>query len=91
MHEDDIILLTGEDGEDSPYEILDDMTLDGRRFMILAPLDEDEFDDGTVAVFEIVAEDGEEAFAPVEDEDMEQRVFDCFRASDEDYEFCDAE
>lgn len=89
--EDNIILLTGEDGEDIPYEILDDMELDGRHFVILAPLDEEELDDGAVTVFEIVEEDGEEVFAPVEDEAMEQRVFDCFRASDEDYEFCDAE
>ena len=91
MNDENIILLTDEDGEEIPYELLDDMILDGRRFVILAPAYDDEVDDGTVVIFEIIEEDGEETFAPVESEAIEQRVFDCFRASDEDYEFCEAE
>lgn len=91
MNDENIILLTDEDGEEIPYELLDDMILDDRRFVILAPAYDDEMDDGTVVIFEIIEEDGEETFAPVESEAIEQRVFDCFRASDEDYEFCEAE
>lgn len=91
MNDENIILLTDEDGEEIPYELLDDMTLEDRRYVILAPLYEDEVDDGTVVIFEVAEEDGEEAFLPVESEAIEQRVFDCFRASDEDYEFCEAE
>lgn len=91
MNDENIILLTDEDGEEIPYELLDDMILDDRRFVILAPAYDDEVDDGTVVIFEIIDEDGEETFAPVESEAIEQRVFDCFRASDEDYEFCEAE
>lgn len=91
MNDENIILLTDEDGEEIPYELLDDMILDDRRFVILAPAYDDEVDDGTVVIFEIIEEDGEETFAPVESEAIEQRVFDCFRASDEDYEFCEAE
>ena len=91
MNDENIIFLTDEDGEEIPYELLDDMILDGRRFVILAPAYDDEVDDGTVVIFEIIEEDGEETFAPVESEAIEQRVFDCFRASDEDYEFCEAE
>lgn len=91
MNDENIILLTDEDGEEIPYELLDDMLLDDRRFVILAPAYDDQVDDGTVVIFEIIEEDGEETFAPVESEAIEQRVFDCFRASDEDYEFCEAE
>lgn len=91
MNDENIFLLTDEDGEEIPYELLDDMILDDRRFVILAPAYDDEVDDGTVVIFEIIEEDGEETFAPVESEAIEQRVFDCFRASDEDYEFCEAE
>lgn len=91
MNDENIILLTDEDGEEIPYELLDDMILDDRRFVILAPAYDDEVDDGTVVIFEIIEEDGEETFAPVESAAIEQRVFDCFRASDEDYEFCEAE
>lgn len=91
MNDENIILLTDEDGEEIPYELLDDMELDGRRFVILVPAYDDEVDDGTVVIFEIIEEDGEETFAPMESEVIEQRVFDCFRASDEDYEFCEAE
>ena len=91
MNDENIFLLTDEDGEEIPYELLDDMILDDRRFVILAPAYDDEVDDGAVVIFEIIEEDGEETFAPVESEAIEQRVFDCFRASDEDYEFCEAE
>ena len=37
MNDENIILLTDEDGEEIPYELLDDMILDDRRFVILAP------------------------------------------------------
>lgn len=87
--EDDVILLTDDTGEDIPFEIIDTLDLDGSTYALLAPLDED--DDDGVLVFQIIENDEGVQYEPVDDENLMQRVFDVFRSSDEDYEFCDAE
>ena len=87
--EDDVILLTDDTGEDIPFEIIDTLELDGSTYALLAPLDED--DDDGVLVFQIIENDEGVQYEPVDDENLMQRVFDVFRSSDEDYEFCDAE
>lgn len=87
--EDDVILLTDDTGEDVAFEIIDTLELDGSTYALLAPLDED--DDDGVLVFQIIENDEGVQYEPVDDENLMQRVFDVFRSSDEDYEFCDAE
>ena len=87
--EDDVILLTDDTGEDIPFEIIDTLELDGSTYALLAPLDED--DDDGVLVFQIIENDEGVQYEAVDDENLMQRVFDVFRSSDEDYEFCDAE
>lgn len=89
LFEDDVILLTDDTGEDIPFEIIDTLELDGSTYVLLAPLDED--DDDGVLVFQIIEDDQGVQYEPVDDENLMQRVFDVFRSSDEDYEFCDAE
>lgn len=87
MQDNDIILLTDEDGRDIPYQLLDEIDLDGSRYAVLAALD-DEIDEEGILIFRITEED---EYEPVEDEHLQQKVFDVFVSSDEDYEFCDAE
>lgn len=87
MQDDDVILLTDEGGQDIPYHLLDKIDLDGSRYAILAALD-DESDEEGILIFRITEED---QYDPVEDEELQQKVFDVFVSSDEDYEFCDAE
>ena len=87
--EDDVILLTDDTGEDIPFEIIDTLELDGSTYALLAPLDED--DDDGVLVFQIIENDEGVQYEAVDNENLMQRVFDVFRSSDEDYEFCDAE
>lgn len=82
-----MILLTDEDGQDIPYQLLDEIDLDGARYAVLASLD-DESDEEGILIFRITQED---EYEPVEDENLQQKVFDVFVSSDEDYEFCDAE
>lgn len=84
----DIILLTDDEGEDVPFQIISVLVLDGCDYAILAPLDEE--DDDGILIFRIVTDGLEQAYEPVEDDALMQRVFDAFRASDENYEFCDA-
>lgn len=91
--QENILLLTDEDGNDIPFALLDEIELDGKRYAVLAPLEEDEDDEeGGVLIYRVEdSADGTESFADVEDERELQRVFDVFRIDDEDYEFCDAE
>ena len=88
MQDDELIYLTDDTGSETPFEIVDTLELNGRVYALLAPADDA---DGGVLIFEIIEDDGEETFDQVEDEDLIQRVFDVYRSSDEDYEFCDAE
>lgn len=87
--EDDVLLLTDENGEDIPFQILDTLELEDDTYALLAPLGDEE-DDG-VLIFRIIDDDEGQQYEQVEDERLMQRVFDLFRSSDEDYEFCDAE
>jgi len=93
--QENVLLLTDDDGNDIPFALLDEIELDDKRYAVLAPLEEDEDEDdedGGVLIFRVEDNtDGTESFADVEDERELQRVFDVFRIDDEDYEFCDAE
>ena len=82
-------VLTGADGQDTPFQLLDAFTLDSRRYAVLAPLDEAEA--GGVLLMRVISSPEGDRSEPIEDEREEQRVFDLFRTEDEDYEFCDAE
>lgn len=86
MQEDDIMLLTDADGQEVPCQLLDEIDLDGSRYAVLADLSDE--DDESILIFRITDED---EYEPVEDENLQQKVFDVFISSDEDYEFCDAE
>ena len=84
-----LLLLTGEDGTKESFQLLDSLTLDGRRYAVLAPLDG--HDPGGVLLMRVLPTPEGERYEPIEDAREEQRVFDLFRTDDEDYEFCDAE
>lgn len=84
----EIVALTDEDGQEVAFAVLAYIPLNETRYAVLSPCEED--DDG-VLIFEVAAEEGEEAYLPVEDEALVQRVFDAFVSGDEDYTFCDAE
>ncbi len=87
MQDENIILLTDEDGQDTPYQLLDEIDLDGCRYAVLACLNGEE-DEESIEIYRITEAD---EYEPVEDEDLQQKVFDVFVSSDEDYQFCDAE
>ena len=84
-----LLVLTGDDGKETPFQLLDAFTLDSRRYAVLAPLDEAEA--GGVLLMRVISSPEGDHYEPIEDEREEQRVFDLFRTDDEDYEFCDAE
>ncbi len=81
--DENILVLADGDGNDVPFQILDDITLNDNRYVVLVALNEDE-DDGGVLIFRVDEdEDGNEAFEPEEDGAMLQRVLDTFIVDDE--------
>ena len=83
-----IIVLEDENGEEVPCQQLDCIEYKGERYVVLAPLD----DEDSVMIYRVVTdEEGNESFDPDLDDETNEDVFDYFRAAFDDYEFCDAE
>ena len=86
--DEEIVVLTDEDGQETPFIVLDRISYHERSYAVLCEPDDEE----SVLIFrEEPVEDGSTDFLPVEDEDEEQEIFDLFRIAFEDYDFCDAE
>lgn len=82
----EILVLTDEDGNDVEFEYLDTVQWNEREFIVLLPLDQ-EGDENEVVIFEIVADDeGNEEFMALEDEDTLNAVFAEFQARAEEDE-----
>lgn len=76
LEDDNIIVLTDNDGNELECEYLDTIHYKDMYFAILYPLDQDE-EDGEVIILELVEnEDGEEEYLTVDDEDLLDEVFD---------------
>ena len=82
----EILVLTDEDGNDVEFEYLDTVQWNEREFVVLLPMDQ-EGDENEVVIFEIVADkDGNEEFMALEDEGILNAVFAEFQARAEEYE-----
>lgn len=90
---DNVLVLKDENGQEIEFEYLDTIERGGKEYIVLLPLDESvEDEEGEVVILEVKeAEDGEEEFLPVEDEDELNAVFEEFkeRMKDE-FEFVDS-
>lgn len=73
-----VLMLEDENGEKEPYELLDVVEYDQSAFGVFMSADEDE---GDVAILRLVGTDDQKAecYAPVNDEALEQAVFDLFQ------------
>ena len=86
--EDDVVVLTDENGVDSEFKFLDVIELDGKEYVILLPVEK--LDDGEVVIFRIEGEGDEENFIGVESEEEASRVFNAFKEkAKDDYNFVD--
>ena len=80
--DENVLVLTDDEGNDVPFEILEDLTLEDTHYVLLAAMDEDE-DDG-ILIFRVEADaEGNESFLPEEDGHMLQRVLDTYIVDDE--------
>lgn len=73
-----ILVLTDENGNDVTFEKLDVVVLDGRSFLILAEVKDDESDEIDVVILEIKEENGEEVYDTVVDEEISKKVYSQF-------------
>ena len=83
MREDDnIIVLTDEDGVDVEFEFCASVEYEGNEYVVLLPTEED---DGEVVILQVMedenaSDDEDVTYVGVDDEDVLQKVFDLFKA-----------
>lgn len=80
-HEEEVLTLIDEDGEEQDFAILDIVELEGSRYAILLPLDEegDEDDEGEAIILKFGKDDqGNEILMDVEDDEEWERVADAW-------------
>lgn len=73
-----VLLLEDPNGRQEPYELLDVVEYQRSAFGIFMPAEEEE---GDVAILRLVGADDQkaESYAPVNDDALEQAVFDLFQ------------
>ncbi len=88
IEDEDLIILTDDEGEDVPFRCLAQLELNGKTYAVLC----DAEDENSVMIFRTEEdEDGEISYSAVEDEDECDDVFYTFEAEIDDYEFGPAE
>ena len=78
---DNIITLTGENGEEVNFEFVDLIEYESREFVVLLPVEEDEEEEGQVVILEVEPVEGsdEECYVSVDDEDLLMKIFEIFK------------
>ena len=81
LENDNIIVLTDEDGNDVEFEFCASVEYEGNEYVVLLPTEDD---DGEVVILQVMedenaGEDDEATYVGVDDDDVLQAVFDLFR------------
>lgn len=88
---DGIVVLVDEDGEETEFEHLDTIEMNGNEYVILLPLDsyDEEQEEEEVVILKIEhGSNGEDSFVNIEDEGELDAVFEEFKSRMEDeYDF----
>ena len=84
-----LVVLTDENGNDLEFEWLDTITYNDEFYIVLLPLD-DEADEVVILLMEYNGEGEPENFLPVEDEETLQAVYEIFQEKNKDkFDFVD--
>lgn len=81
LEEDDIIMLTNEDGEECRFQLLDYIDYEGREFIVLLSEEEAAKEESEVDILEVVPVKNNpelENYVIVEEDDVFNAVFDLF-------------
>lgn len=74
---DNIITLTNQFGKPVPFEFLDLIKYEGKEYVVLLPVDEN---DGQVVILQVLDCDaGHSSYVGVEDEELLEKIFGIFR------------
>ncbi len=85
---DNIIVLNDEDGNEIEFEYLDAVETDGKEYIILLPVEEQE--NGEVVIFRVEGEGEDEVYVGIDDEDEAEKVFNLFKEkAKDDFDFAD--
>ena len=81
MENENIIVLTDEDGNDVEFEFCASVEYEGNEYVVLLPTEDD---DGEVVILQVMEdenadEDDEATYVGVDDDDVLQAVFDLFK------------
>lgn len=83
MMDDSIVMLTDEEGNDVPFELMDCLEYGGCEYVVLLPVEES---DGEVVILQVVPLDDEmEEYIAVDDEGVLQSVFEVFKERCKDF------
>ena len=90
MNEENIVMLTDDEGKEYAYEIANYYEVEGKEYVVLVPQDEE---DDEVVILRVNAIDDEtEEFVNEEDEAVTDKVFELFMNEfSEEYNFVDGE
>ena len=76
--EEGVLLLTDENGEETAFEYLDCIEYEGKEYLVLMPMTEE--DEGEVVILEVEPVDEEmENYLAVEDEELLATIFGIFK------------
>ena len=87
---DHLVVLVDENGEEVEFEHLDTIELDGNKYIVLLPFDQEEENEiAEVVILKIIHnEDGDDSLLTIDDEDELDTVFEEFKIRmEEDFEF----
>ena len=76
-----VLTLTDENGVDVEFEYLDSIEYQGKEYLVLIPLEEEEDEeDGSIVILEVIPVDEEhESYQAVSDEDILDAVYAIFK------------
>jgi len=78
---DNVIELTGENGETLEVEFLATVKVDEQEYAVMQTLDDDEEDEAEIVIMRLEYDEDEDEYYLIaeEDEEVQQRVFDAFK------------
>ncbi len=88
--EENVIVLTDDEGNETEFEFIDLIELDGKEYVVLLPTEEEENEEGEVVILKVEAQGEEESYVSVDDEEEANKVFEMFKEKFKDeFEFED--
>ena len=80
---DDVLILIDEEDQEHPFQMIDMVEVDGNKYAVLVPLEEDAEVDEAIILKIMEDENGEEVLYDIEDDEEWEKVVDIWNDSQE--------